>query len=375
MRSLFTLGIAALLLFGCSSGRKALERGDYDTALAQAIKRLRSNSDHSKSQNTLRKAYRLSLELHQNNIERARLSTDELRWETISYNYQQINSVYDQILRCPGCREVVPNPMKYDAELGTANRNAAQTRYELGVAALKFKRDRVKAIEAHRHFEMARSFVPRFKDVEEKLQEALYSATLRVVIEPIPSPARVFNLRHEFFVNKVNEYVHRNVINEYVRFYTPDEVKSQKLDYVDHVIRMEFDQFSLGNVYSHTTEKEVVRDSVVISEREGEKIYGTVKAKLKINEKAITGGGLLDFRILDNDLKKVISQEKFPSEYTWSIRWATFNGDERALNEEELAMVKSVEAGIPSPQLMFEEFTAPLYDQVIAKLRGYYRGY
>lgn len=375
MRSIFTIAILAAFVFGCSSGKKALEKGNYTKALDQAINRLRSNGDHSKSRNTLKKAYPLALELFESNIQSAKVSENPLKWEEIATNYQYINNLYNEILRCPACREVITNPRKYDSELITAKKKAAETRYTMGVEALRYGRNREKAIEAHQHFAVAQSYVPRYRDVEEKMQEALYNATLKVVVEPIPSPSRNLNIRHEFFVNKINEYLHNTRISEYVRFYTPTEAEAQKLEYVDHVIRMEFDQFSLGNVYSRTTEREVSRDSVEIGKKDGEKIYGTVKATLKINEKSITGSGLLDFKILDNDLNKVISQEKFPSEYKWTVRWASYNGDKRALTDEELEMTKVVEASAPGPQWMFEEFTAPLYDQVIAKLRDYYRHY
>ena len=368
---LFALGS----LLGCASGKKALKKGDYDKAVTQAINRLRSNDDHKKALATLKKGYRYAVEMHISNVNRAKASNDPLKWEAVAGNYQQINYLADQILRCPGCRDVVPNPVRYDSELSSAKQKAAEVRYDLGVEALKYKKNRDKAIEAHQHFLAVRDFVPRYKDVEEKLQEAIYYATLRVVVEPIPAPTRMYSLKHEFFVNKINEYLHNANINDYVQFYTPEEAKAAKLEYVDHVIRMEFDQFNLGNVYSSKDTREVSRDSVVIATKNGEDIYGTVKAKLTIHQKAITGTGLLDFKVLDNDRNKVITQEKFPSEYTWSIRWASFNGDERALNEEEIEMVNTVETSIPNPQWMFEEFTAPIYDQVISKISSYYRGF
>ena len=94
---------------------------------------------------------------------------------------------------------------------------------------------------------------------------------------------------------------------------------------------------------------------------------------LKVNERSLTGSGLLDFKVKDSNTKKVLTQEKFPSEYVWTARWASFNGDERALSEEEMNLVNTVEVSAPGPQVMFEEFTAPLYDQVISKIRDYYR--
>lgn len=366
--------VVLLVLAGCSSGKKALKKGDYDRAVAQAVNRLRSNDDHKKASSTLKKAYRLAVSVHQDNVKRAKTGNDIFKWEIISANYQQINNMYDQIIRCPGCQDVVPNPLRYDAELAAVNQEAAAVRYDLGMEAMKYKQDRIKAMEAHQHFLRARNYVPRYKDIEEKMNEAIYYATLRVVVEPIPAPVRILNVRHEFFVNKINEYLHNRIINEYVRFYTPGEAEASNLEYVDQVIRMEFDEFSLGNVSSRIIEREVSKDSVEIGKSKGEPVIGTVKATLKINEKSISGRGVLDFKIMDTSLNKVISQEKFPSNYTWSIQWASYNGDKRALSQEELDLVNTKEVGIPNPQMMFEEFTAPLFDQVINKITFYYRG-
>ena len=164
------------------------------------------------------------------------------------------------------------------------------------------------------------------------------------------------------------------MINQYVRFYTPEEAKIDQLPFVDHFIKMEFDRFNLGGISSRTYEKETSKDSVEVGKtKSGEVVFGTVKAILKVNERSLTGSGLLDFKVLDGRTKKVLTQEKFPSEYVWTARWATFNGDERALSDEEKDMVKRIEVSAPGPQLMFEEFTAPLYDQVISKITAYYR--
>ena len=376
MKSIVTYSLLAafLVLVGCYSGKKALEKGNYDTAAYQAINRLKNNPDHKKSRQTLKSAYFLGVDLHKDNIQRAKVSTDPFKYEKMVYDYTAINNLYDAIARCPGCRKVVPNPERYDQELSGARLKAAEYRYELGDQAMEQKENREKAKEAHGHFSIASDFVTRYKDVEDRMNEALFYATMKVVVEPIPSPVRIFDLKHEFFVNKINEYLHNNMVNQYVKFYTPSEAKIDQLPFVDHYIQMEFDRFNLGGVSSRTYEKETSKDSVEVGKtKAGEVVYGTVKAVLKVNERSLTGSGLLDFKVLDGRTRKVLTQEKFPSEYVWTARWATFNGDERALSEEEQDMVKRIEVSIPGPQLMFEEFTAPLYDQVIAKIRDYYR--
>jgi tetratricopeptide (TPR) repeat protein len=359
----------------CKTGKKALEQGQYDLAVTQAVNRLKSNGDSKKARATLKHAYKLAVSTHLDNATRASASADMFKWERMAVEYLSINRLYDAIRKCPSCLALVPNPVNYDSELASARNKAADTRYTLGMAAMQQKSIRQKALEAHQHFETVKDMVPQFKEVDDKLEESLYYATLKVVVEPIPSPTRLLEVRHEFFVNKINEYLHHQRINKYVRFYTPQEAKNQNLEYVDHVIKMEFDRFSLGNVYQNNTEKELSRDSVVIATNDGVDVYGTVKATLKTSEKSITGSGVLDFKILDNDTGKVITQEKMSSQYIWRISWASYNGDKKALSAEELEMVAQSNVTIPSPQFMFEEFTAPLYNQVISKVSSYYNNY
>ncbi len=372
---LIYLFIAFITLAGCSTGKKALQKGDYDKAVLQAINRLKSNGDSKKARATLRDAYQYALDIHLDNIKRAKTSSDPYRWESVVNNYQSINNLYEAIRRCPACLEIVPSPSRYFEDLGYAQGQAADARYAMGQQAMRQKTIREKAIEAHEHFKVVKRMANQYRDIDQQLGESLYYATLKVVVEPIPRPMRVVDLRHEFFVNKINEHLHQTSINEYVRFFTPEEASNENLEFVDQVIRMEFDQFSLGNVFQNNTERQIIRDSVVVAEKDGEDVLGTVRATLKISEKSITGGGILDFRIIDQNTGRILSQEKMPSEYVWTISWATFQGDERALSDEEYEMTQRRELAVPNPQLMFEEFTAPLFNQVIAKVSSFYQRY
>lgn len=363
-----------LLLFtACYSGKKALQKGNYDLAVQQAVNRLRSGGSNKKAVTTLKAAYPFAIEAHRDNIKSASMSNDPFKWESIAQNYQSINYLHDEIYQCPSCRKVIPDPAKFDKELNEARLRAAEVRYQLGLAALEQKENREKAVEAHEHFSAAASLVPYYKDVEDRLQEALYYATLRVVIEPIPAPSRQFKLSHDFFVNKINEYLHQHEINTFVRFYTPEEAYAEELEYVDHVIQMEFDRFDMGNVFYEKTIKDVSKDSVVLEVRDSEKIYGTVKAKVTLHDKKITSSARLNFQIVQNATKKIISQERFSSEYTWSAQWGSFNGDERALDFEDRKLMKIKEPPVPDPQWMFEQLSVSLYDQIINQLRAYYR--
>lgn len=370
-KSFFAFLVVALA--GCSSGRKAFERGDYDRAVNQAVKRLRSDSDNRKARSTLGKAYTHALNTHERKIRNLKSSQDPMRWERILGHYNAINALSEEILRCPACLEIVPNPKQYISELTSLRQSAAEERYKLAQQALEQKRVRDQALQAHQHLVKANEFVPGYKNSRQLMEEALYYATLHVVVEPVPAPVGALQLNQEFFNNKLMEYLNGTNINPYVRFYTPEEVQSRQLEWVDHRISMSFDQFALGNVISHTEVVNAQKDSVLLNPGQSNPVYGRVEAQFTRYEKGLVGSGLLDFRIEDPQLNRVISQEKFPSEFRWVTVWATYNGDKRALTQEQLELVERRELPIPSPQFMFEQFAGPLYDQAIRKITDFYR--
>lgn len=370
-----TLVLVGFLLTGCNTGKKALQQGNFETAVTLAVKRLQSKPNSKKARSVLSNAYDYAINFHTENASQLSASGDPLRYEKMIDSYRSINRLGQLIRRCPACMEAVPNPANFTSQINQHTGQAAETRYQMGLQSLINKQNRLHAKEAHLHFMRALDLSPNYKDSREKADEALMHATLRVVIEPIPAPTRQLAVRHEYFYNKLHEYFLRNPVNPYVQFVSPQELQVKGADWVDHVIKMEFDHFVLGNVLSHTTIEEVSRDSVVVATEGNRKIYGTVKAKLKTHEKSIIGSGLLDFQILDLESNKVISQDKFMNEYRWYLLWASFNGDERALSVEQLRLVKISEVPPPAPQFMFEQFAVPIYDQVMRKIQFYYRNF
>ncbi|MEL0301948.1 MAG: hypothetical protein VW976_08735, partial [Flavobacteriaceae bacterium] len=57
----------------------------------------------------------------------------------------------------------------------------------------------------------------------------------------------------------------------------------------------------------------------------------------------------------------------------WENNWATYQGDKRALTEEELALTQEKELLPPPPQELVYSFTRPLFDQTDNVLSIRYR--
>ena len=54
---LLVMTLAFFAILSCTSGKKAMERGDYYQSVISAVDRLRKNPDHKKSTETLQISY------------------------------------------------------------------------------------------------------------------------------------------------------------------------------------------------------------------------------------------------------------------------------------------------------------------------------
>lgn len=379
MKKIYLLLLIAPLLFtDCTSGKKAFEQGDYYEAVLKAVNRLRQKPDHKKSKETLRKGYPLALETIEQSAANSLTSNAPFKYRDALRRYQQINVMYEEIRRSPGALRVIHNPRNYYDKLPDLKERAANESYEAGIVALN-RETREDAKKAYFLFKDVQEYVPGYKDVQNKIEEARFIATLKVVVEQIPVPSR-YRLSAAFFQDKIEEYLHSQYrSNEFVRFYTPREADTEKLAFVDQYLRLEFDDFTVGETHVIKETETYSKDSVKVGTVtiEGEKVdaYGTVTAKLTTWRKEVISKGTFSMRVFDAQSNAVLTHRKFNGEFVWFSKWGTFSGDERALSDEQLAICNNSEVPPPPPQDMFIEFTRPIYDQLTSAVNSFYARY
>jgi flagellin-specific chaperone FliS len=386
MRKLYLFALLlTLLLAACSTGKRALERGDYYESVTKAVNRLRATPNNKKAREAITQAYPMLLNYNLDKIQRVKLSNDPYRWEEIAGLYKQLNWAYDEIMRAPAASRLIPDLQNFRSEYEGALSEASEARIQLGETELDKSlmiNDREAAKTAYRHFKKAYELQPANREAEARMLEAREAATVHVLIEPIPVSRR-YEISNEFFQNRVQEYVRRANLSEFVRFYTIAELEARQQT-ADHLIRMSFDDFEVGKSRVKETVEDRERDSVVVGEvdvQEGEamvkkEVYSTVKAKVHLFEKELISRGLLDFKIVDLNDQAILRQKKFPGSYTWMAHWGYFNGDERALTEEDQKWIENTrEVPDPGHQTLFSAFANPIYGQVEAYLKGFYRNY
>lgn len=364
----------SLLIVGCTTGKNALQKGDYDASVMKAVNRLQNAPQNREAKEVLASAYKLSLTQHLRAIEEARLSPDRFKWETISQEYRQINALGEEISRSPVALSVIDRPAKYIVELNESNFNAAEVRFNSGMQMLR-EGTKIGARKAFYEFEKVRYYYPEYKDLKQKSDDAYWAAVLKVVVQPTRLNSKYYQFSNDYFQQKVNEWTSGYRNNKFVIFY--DEAYAIKYNVIpDQILRLQFDDFVVGQTYVKERVEKLKRDSVKIGEtRANGPIYGTVKASLSIFEKQVTSSGLLAMEVFDYQSKKILRQRKLAGSYVWADQWATFNGDERALTKEQIEITKRKELNPPAPSALFLEFTKPIYSQLVSEISNYYDRY
>lgn len=366
--------IAGTVLLSCSTGKKAYQQGNYSEAVLQSVQRLRENPDSKKSMETLDQAYPLAISTFKQEIDQLLASHDPFKYAGVTDRYETMNRMADEIRHCPAALKVIRNPEYFAEQVAAARQKAAPEAYQAGIELLK-QGTRPAARDAYNQFLNADRYVPGYLDVKQKIEQAKFDATLKVLVEQVPVPGR-YKISSDFFYDQVYTLLDKSSRQEFVEFY--DAAAARQLPYVDEILLMEFDDFVVGSTYDKDTEKEVTsQDSVKIGTAtvSGQKVdvFDRVKAKLFIHRREVVSTGILVVQIVEARTNKPKITQKFPGTFTWFSEWASFNGDSRALTAQQHEMCKRKPAMPPPPQDLFLEFTKPIYEQLKGFLRNYYK--
>ena len=374
-RHIWVSVILLVLIFACSTGKKALQKGDYFSAVSKAVERLKTSPENKNAIQVLSDGYPMTLEWTQEEMDLVLSSNNSFKWEQAISLMQQVNQLSDLIRSTPAARKIISNPKTYTSELKMAYEKAAEERYNAGLAELD-DNTRESARRAYDHFSRANQLVNNYKDARQLMEEAKSSATLRVVVEAIPVNTQRYKLSSEFFYNQVFEYLNNQFRpSGFVSFYSPVQAEKAGLTNADFIIDMEFFDFSVGNLV-RTEKEENAEQTVKVETRDTTRItYKKYTAKLKTFSDQVISGGNLRVRIIDNSTGKLMNDELVPGSFTWVNQYAIFVGDKEALNAAQLDLTRRRALPLPADQDLFIEFTKPIYSQVTQNLNRFFRKY
>lgn len=373
---LFALAVIALLFASCNPSMQAFKKGNYYDATLKAVKQLRTNPDSKNALEVIQKSYPMELDYEKQHIKQLSISNHPDKYFNIAETYTRLNELADEITRCPAALEVLKPVVYFHTQLQKAEELAWDEQYQAS-QQLMDTGNYLDARLAVKRLEWIKERNPNYKNLSESLNEAYDLATLKTLVLLKPELHESYDIDSYVFYERLFDYLNKNAKKEFIQFYQPDLAKKIRLN-PNEILSIQFLDFNIGRLIESESEKKYESDSVKVGSYTGNDgneydAYGVVKATVYTNEQELPGKALMELTITDANTNEVLASQKFQSEYHWKNKWATFNGDERAVPEDLLKLTERKQQMPPRPQEMFLLLSDPIFNDASNYLRSYYR--
>lgn len=177
--------ILTIILSGCGSSKKQLQKGNYDAAIDKAVKQLRKDPQDVKQINILNQSYKVANEQDNERIRFLKMEGRPNNWDEIYLVYKALSDRQSLV------RTVTPLNMNgravdflyvdYVPEMVNAKRKAADFYYAHGTELMK-SGIKESYRQAFAEFLRAKQYVGDYEGIDNKIQEAKYLGMSRVFV-------------------------------------------------------------------------------------------------------------------------------------------------------------------------------------------------
>jgi hypothetical protein len=353
--------ILTIILSGCGSSKKQLEKGNYDAAIQKAVKQLRKDPSDAKQIDILNQAYKVS---NDQDIERVRF----LKMEGKPNNWDEIYLVYKALNdRQSLVRTVTPLNMNgrsidfpyvdYMPEMVNAKRKAADFYFAHGNELMKSK-IKESYRQAFAEFVRAKDYVGDYEGIDNKIQEARLLGMSRVFVSI--QNTSILKFPKEFEEDLLALDLPR-LNSEWVEYHTQNLNDNTQYDYFvivnikniavspdqsmqrDSVIKRDIED---GFSYVLDKKGNVMRDSLGNDIKQ--KKYKTVQCALveTIQNKACRIDG--DVEVVQMSPNKILKKDPISAQSNFENISSRAVGDIQALNAKQLARTKTSVVPFPT---------------------------
>jgi hypothetical protein len=359
-RILSLVFILTIILSGCGSSKKQLEKGNYDAAIQKAVKQLRKDPTDVKQIDILTQAYKVSNDQDNERVRFLKMEGKPNSWDEIYLVYKALNDRQSLVktvtpLNANG-RSVDFPYVDYVPEMVNAKRKAADFYYAHGNELMK---NRIKESyrQAYAEFLRAKEYVGDYEGIDNKIMESKVQGMSRVFVSI--QNTSVIKFPKEFEDDLLALDLPR-LNSEWVEYYTQNLNENTQYDYFvnvnvknvavspdqsiqrDSVIKRDIED---GFYYVLDKKGNVMRDSLGNDIKQ--KKYKTVQCALveTVQSKACRIDG--DIEVIQMNPNKQLKKDPIGAQSNFENVSSRALGDIQALNARQLERTKT--AIVPFP--------------------------
>jgi hypothetical protein len=339
--------VLTIILAGCGSSKKQLEKGNYDAAIEKAVKDLRRNPKDQKQIATLESAYKVASD--QDN-ERIRF----LKMEGKPGNWDEIYLIYKRLYDRQALVKTVPSLnfpyVDYMQDMVVAKRKAADFYYAHGIELMKNKmKDSYR--QAYGEFVRAKEYVGDYEGIDGKISESRYLGISRVLVA----------IQNKSIIKFPKEFEDQLLMldlpslnSDWVEYHTKDLDQNTQFDYYINV--------NVVNVLV-TPDQTTTADSVVkrdiedgynyVLDKKGNVMKDTLGNDIKVKKYKTVQCGLVqtlqrkscridgDVEVIQVNPSKVLKKDPIGAQSNFENVSSRAIGDLQALNAAQLERTRS----------------------------------
>jgi hypothetical protein len=353
--------ILTIILAGCGSSKKQLQKGNYDAAIDKAVKQLRKDPGDSKQIEILDQSYRVANDQDNERIRFLKMEGRPNNWDEIYLNYKALSDRQSLVktvtpLNMNG-RSVDYPYIDYIPEMVNAKRKAADFYFGHGNELMKSGL-KESYRQAFAEFLRAKEYVGDYEGIDNNIQEAKYLGMSRVFVSIQNSS--ILKFPKEFEQDLLALDLPR-LNSEWVEYHTQNLNDNTEYDYFvnvniknvlvspdqtiqrDSVIKRDVED---GFTYVLDKNGNVMRDSLGNDIKL--KKYKTLQCALveSIQSKTCRIDG--DVEVIQMNPNKVLKKDPIGAQSNFEHISSRALGDTQALNAQQLERTKTAPVPFPS---------------------------
>jgi hypothetical protein len=364
-RTVSVLFVLIIIISGCGSSKKQLEKGNYDAAIEKAVRQLRKDPRDSKQISILDRSYKIVNEQDNERIRFLKLENRPANWDEIYQVSKRMNNrqaLVRSVLPLTLNGKTIDYPyVDYMPEMVSAKRKSADFYYEHGNELMK-NGLKESYRQAYYEFVRAKEYVGDYEGIDNKINESKYLGMSRVLISL--QNRSIIKFDQEFEENLIALDLPR-LNSEWVEYHTQNLNSETQYDYLvnvnirniavspdqtmqrDSVVKKEVED---GFKYQLDKKGNVVKDSLGNDIKT--KKYKTLQCALieTIQSKACQISG--DLEVVQINPNKVLKKDPLGAQSNFENISARALGDIQALSQAQIAKTKSQAVPFPSDMEM-----------------------
>lgn len=386
---LLTIVISVIVSCGKKHVEKAINTGNYDAAIQDALKKLESNKDKKRKQD-----YVLMLgDAYSKVVERDLNSINHLKKDNNPEVYKQIYETYmDLHQRQEAIKPVLPLQVNgktvkfkfndYSNSILEYREKTSDYMYDQGIKLVDSDDKRI-IREAYDAFNYIERINPNYEDVRELLEEAHQRGTNYVIVSIENQTNQIIPRQLEMDLLNFNTYG----LNQFWTVYHANSNENTEIQY-DYAMQLQLKQINISP--EQISQAEFLREREIKDgweyqlDRQGNvmkdslgndiKIDKIIKVRARYFETIQTKSSQIlgDVVYIDLNTNQVFKTFPIDSGFVFENIFATFRGDERALLNEDRDFIRNRMIPFPSNEQMVydtgEDLKAKLKD-IISRFR------